>query len=90
MSKQYIVLMTISPSQGKLIHPAPEGEPPVLIDEAVLFAEPSEMLSQEERARILINKGVIVPADAPEQIEEARIKLKQTEREAARSLQRIV
>jgi hypothetical protein len=40
-------------------------------------------LSIEERARILIGKGVIVPADAPDQVEIARSKLKQTEAEAS-------
>jgi hypothetical protein len=86
---QYIVLMTISPAQGKLIRPAAEGEPPTLIDEAVLFAEPSEFLSNEERARILINKGVIVPADAPGDIDTARARLRQTQAEAAKSLRTI-
>lgn len=85
---QYIVLMEISPAQGQLIRPAPEGDPPRIIDEAELFAEPSEFLSNEERAKILINKGVIVPADAPD-LETARAKLKQTQTEAAKSLQRI-
>ncbi len=89
MSQQYIVLMDISPDQGQLIRPAPEGDPPTIIDSDVLFASPSEFLSHEERARILIGKGAIVPADAPELVEVARGKLKQTQAEAARSLRTI-
>jgi hypothetical protein len=67
MARQYIVLMTISPDQGQLIYPAPEGEPPVIVDEAVLFAASSEHFTVEERAKLLMDKGVIVPADAPDQ-----------------------
>jgi hypothetical protein len=86
---KYIVLMDISPTQGRILKAAPEGEPPTIVDAEELFAAPSEFLSVEERARILIGKGVIVPADAPEQIEVARVKLKQTEAEAERSLRTI-
>lgn len=86
---QYIVLMTLSPESGQLIHPAPEGEPPVVVDAAVLFAAPSEVFSAEERALILISKGIIVPADAPGLVDAARSKLKQTEADAARSLRSI-
>jgi hypothetical protein len=89
MAQQYIVLMEISPDQGMLIRPAPEGEPPTIIGADVLFASPSEMLSVEERARILIGKGVIVPVEEPEQVEVARAKLKQTQAEASRSLRTI-
>lgn len=86
---QYIVLMVISPEQGQLIYPAPEGDPPTIVDESVLFATPSEIFSNEERARILIGKGAIVPADAPQDIDTARVRLRQTQAEAAKSLQRI-
>lgn len=89
MAQDYIVLMTISLDSGPLIRPAPEGEPPVIVSADVLFASPSEFLSAAERARILIGKGIIVPADAPDQVEVARAKLKQTEAEAARSLRSI-
>lgn len=86
---QYIVLMDISPDQGAIIRAAAEGDPPRIIDEAELFAAPSELLSNEERARILIGKGVIVPADEPEQVEVVRGKLRQTQAEAAASLKLI-
>ena len=61
---QYIVLHAISPASGPLILPSSDGEPPVLIDEAALFASPSEFFSVEERATILIDKGVIARAPA--------------------------
>ncbi len=60
----YIILYPISPESGPIIHPAPEGDPPVIVSDAVLFAHPSELLTNEERAQILINKGFIKPATA--------------------------
>jgi hypothetical protein len=71
---QYIVLMPISPDTGPLIRPAAEGEPPTVIDADVLFASPSEMFTAEERAKILIDKGAIVPADEFKRQERAKAK----------------
>jgi len=87
--KQYIVLYAISLDQGGHALPASEGEPPTIIDEDALFWKDSEFFSRDERERILINKGVIVPVDEPDRVEVARTKLKQTDAEAAKSLQRI-
>lgn len=83
---QYIVLMDISPDQGPLIRPAAEGAEPTIIDEAVLFASPSEFLTVAERALLLINRGVIIPVDQPELIEDAIPRLKKTQADAAQSL----
>lgn len=87
--KQYIVLFPISLDSGPLILPAAEGDPPVIVDEATLFESPSEFFSNEERAQILIRMGVLAPADAPEQVSEAREKLRSTEKKAAESLKAI-
>jgi hypothetical protein len=87
--KQYIVLFPISLDSGPLILPAPEGDPPVIVDEATLFSDPSEFFTNDERAQILIRMGVLVSADAPEQIFEARQNLKTTEKKAADSLKAI-
>lgn len=86
---QYIVLFPISLDSGPLILPAAEGDPPVLVDDATLFERPSEFYTNEERARILINMGVIVPAEAPEQIPEARKRLETTDKKADASLKAI-
>lgn len=58
---QYEVLQPLSPARGLPILPAPEDAPPVILDEAALFADPSE-LSNAQRAAILIALGVIRPA----------------------------
>jgi hypothetical protein len=87
--KQYIVLYPISPDQGEQILPAPEGEPPTIVGEDVLFATPSELLTNEERAKLLIDKGIIVPADQPGKVDEARLRLPAVEAEAAASLRQI-
>ena len=60
----YIVLFPISLDSGPVIHPAPEGDPPVIVDDATLFETPSELFSDEERATILINKGFLKLATA--------------------------
>jgi hypothetical protein len=85
----YIVLYPLSLPSGPVLHPALEGEPPVTIDDATLFAAPSEFFTNEERATILINMGVIVPADAPELIPEAQTHLKDTDRKVSQSLRKI-
>ena len=61
---QYIVLYPISLDSGPIIHPAPEGDPPVIVDDATLFENPSELFSNEERAQILISKGFLKLATA--------------------------
>lgn len=87
---QYFVLFPLSPNQGPLILPAEEGDPPVLVDEDVLFAgAESELFTREERAKILIDKGVIVPADQSSRIPGARAKLREVEAEAEQSLKQI-
>ena len=60
----YIVLAPISPDSGPLILPAPDGEPPTLIDEAVLFATEAEGLTTEQRIKLLVDKGIIALAPA--------------------------
>lgn len=87
---QYFVLFPISPDQGPLILPAAEGEPPTLVDEDVLFAgADAEFLTREERAKILIDKGIIVPSDQANRIPGARAKLREVEAEAAASLKQV-
>lgn len=85
----YIVLYAISPDQGAMIEPAKEGEPPVIVEEAVLLSTPSELLTNEERIQLLLDKGIIVPANEPERIPEALAKLSTVEAEAAASLRSI-
>lgn len=86
----YIVLFAISPDQGAVINPAKEGEPPVIVDEAVLLATPSDTHTNEERIQLLLDKGQIVPADQPERIPEAQEKLRTiVEPEAAASLKNL-
>lgn len=86
---QYIVLYAISPDQGPMIKPAAEGEPPVIVDESVLLATPSDTHTNEQRIQILLDKGVIVPANEPERIPEARAKLPVVEAAAAASLRNV-
>lgn len=61
---QYIVLFPISLDSGPLIMPAETGEPPVIVDDATLFASPSEFFTNDERAKILIDRGAIALAPA--------------------------
>jgi hypothetical protein len=59
----YIVLYPLDTGLT-IIHPAPEGDPPVIVDDATLFATPSDEFTNEERATILISKGFLKLATA--------------------------
>lgn len=61
---EYVVLYPISLESGPIIKPAPEGDPPVIVTDTILFETPSELFSNEERAQILVSKGIIKPATA--------------------------
>lgn len=64
---KYIVLFPISLDSGPIIRPAADGMPPVIVDDTVLFETPSEFFTNEERAKILMNMGAIIPVDAPDE-----------------------
>jgi hypothetical protein len=89
MAKQYIVLFALAPDQGPLIKPADEGEPPVIVDEEVLFASPSD-LTNEQRAAILIARGGILPLDDAEHLDDAKVKAKKLEHEGEVLLRKTV
>lgn len=89
MAKQYIVLFALAPDQGPLIKPANEGEPPVIVDEDVLFASPSD-LTNEQRAAILIARGGILPLEDVEHLDDAKAKAKKLDREADTLLRQTV
>lgn len=80
--RQYIILYSVAPDQGAPINPAPDGEPPVIVGEDVLFAAPREGLSNDERADILIALGAILPIEQEDQLPEAKVKAKQLDQRA--------
>jgi len=72
-----------------MILPAADGDPPNVVEEEVIFQDPSELLSIEERATILKNMGVIVEANKREQLAAAKVKLAATEQAAEASLKTV-
>lgn len=86
---RYVVLFPISLQSGEMILPAADGDPPNVVEEEVIFQDPSELLSIEERATILKNMGVIVEANKREQLAAAKVKLAATEQAAEASLKTV-
>ncbi len=61
---EYVVLAPISLDSGPVILPAEPGEPPTIVTDDELFENPSEFLTNEERAKMLIDRHIIKVATA--------------------------